>query len=186
MVFPLFSMLTTFSSASLSPPPAGILWEVQDILNAWGITFGTLVVNALRDTTTSLGSTVVSDLTNILEALRPHLDEDEKARTLLGQFFASVASPELLRFEKGDGETSWKFPATKLSTEQLMKFNLEDMEKKFTLDAPGLSSFLHFQGIFWTKMCKLYSNVYIWALTSCLTLHHCLPLITTLSHSSMS
>ena len=28
----------------------------------------------------------------------------DEARMLLGQFFASITSPELLRFEKGDGE----------------------------------------------------------------------------------
>ena len=135
-------MFTTFSSVPLSPPPADVLWEVQEILDARDITFGTLVANALRDTTTSLGATVVSDLANILEALRPHLDKDEKARMLFGQFFASIASLELLQFEKGDGETSWKLPATNLSVAQLMEFSLEEMGKRIASDAPGLSSFL--------------------------------------------
>ena len=58
-------------------------------------------MNALRDTTTSLGATVMIELADILEVLRPHFEEDEKARVLLGEFFASVASPEPLRFEKG-------------------------------------------------------------------------------------
>ena len=132
-------MFTTFSSAPLSPPPANVLQEVQDIL---GITFGTLIANVLLDTTVPLGATVISDLENILEGLRPHLEEDEKARTLLGQFFASIVSPEFLRFEKCDGETSWKLPAMTLSTEQLMGFSLEKMGKKFASDAPGLSSSL--------------------------------------------
>jgi len=59
------------------------------------MTFGTLVANALRDTTTMLGATVIAELSNVLEALRPRLDEDEKARALLGRFFTSIASPEL-------------------------------------------------------------------------------------------
>ena len=135
-------MFTTFSSVPFSPSPANVLQEVQDILDAHGITFGTLIANALRDTTIPLGTTVVSELEDILEGLRPHLDEDEKARTLLGKFFASIVSPEFLRFEKCDGETSWKLPATTLSTEQLMGFSLEEMGKRFASDAPGLSSFL--------------------------------------------
>ena len=135
-------MFTTFSSAPLSPPAADVLQEVQDILDRRGITFGTLVADALRDTGTSLGATVISDLADILEALRPHLEEDEKARTLLGKFFASVASSELLRIEKGDDHASWKLPATKLSTEQLMEFSLEELGKKIGLDAPALWSFL--------------------------------------------
>ena len=135
-------MFTTFSSVPFSPSPANVLQEVQNILDAHDITFGTLIANALRDTTVPLGTTVVSDLENILEGLPPHLDEDEKARRLLGQFFASIISPEFLRFEKCDGETSWKLPATTLSTEQLMGFSLEEMGKRFASDAPGLSSFL--------------------------------------------
>lgn len=85
---------------------------------------------------------VILDPANILEALRPRFDEDGEARTLLGRFFASIVSPELLRFEKGDSGVSWKLPATGLSTEQLMEFNLEEMGKKIGLDAPGLLSFL--------------------------------------------
>ena len=135
-------MFTTFSSVPFSPSPANVLQEVQNILDAHDITFGTLIANALRDTTVPLGTTVVSDLENILEGLRPHLDEDEKARRLLGQFFASIVSPEFLRFEKCDGEMSWKLPTTTLSTEQLMGFSLEEMGKRFASDAPGLLSFL--------------------------------------------
>ena len=135
-------MFTTFSSVPFSPSPANVLQEVQNILDAHDITFGTLIANALRDTTVPLGTTVVSDLENILEGLPPHLDEDEKARRLLGQFFASIISLEFLRFEKCDGETSWKLPTTMLSTEQLMGFSLEEMGKRFASDAPGLSSFL--------------------------------------------
>ena len=135
-------MFTTFSSVLFSPSPANVLQEVQDILDTHGITFGTLIANALRDTTIPLGTTVVSELEDILKGLRPHLDEDEKARTLLGKFFTSIVSPEFLRFEKCDGETSWKLPAMTLSTEQLMGFSLEEMGKRFASDAPGLSSFL--------------------------------------------
>ena len=135
-------MFSTFSSVPPRPPTSDVLSQVQDILEAGNMTFGTLVTNALRDTTTPLGATVIRELTNILEALRPHLDEDDKVRALFGQFFASVVSPELLRFEKGDDETSWNLSASNLSTEQLMEFSMEEMGKKITLDAPGLSSFL--------------------------------------------
>jgi hypothetical protein len=98
-------------------------------------------VNVLRDTTTALGASVILSLASIFEALRPHFDEDEEARALLGRFFASITSPELLRFEKGEGEVSWNLPAASLSTEQLMKFSLGEMGK-IASDAPGLSSFL--------------------------------------------
>ena len=90
-------MFTTFSSVPFSPSPANVLQEVQNILDAHDIMFGTLIANALQDTTVPLGTTVISDLENILEGLCPHLDEDEKARRLLGQFFASIVSPEFLR-----------------------------------------------------------------------------------------
>jgi hypothetical protein len=135
-------MFTTFSSVSARPSPSDVLREVEDILNTRDTTLGALIVNALRDTTTALGASVISSLASIFEALRPHFDEDEKARALLGRFFASITSPELLRFEKGDGEVSWNLPAASLSTEQLMKFSLEGMGKKIASDAPGLSSFL--------------------------------------------
>ena len=135
-------MFTTFSSVLFSPSPANVLQEVQNIFDAHNITFGTLIANVLRDTTVPLGTTVVSDLENILKGLHPHLDEDEKVRRLLGQFFASIVSPEFLWFEKCNGEMSWKLPATMLSIEQLMGFSLEEMGKRFASDAPGLSSFL--------------------------------------------
>ena len=60
----------------------------------------------------------------------------------LENFFASVVSPELLRFEKGDDGTSWNLPMTNLSTDQLMKFSSDAMGRRITSDAPGLSSFL--------------------------------------------
>ena len=136
-------MFTTFSSVPSRPSPSDVLREVQDVLDVRGITFGALIVNALRDTATSLGATIIPSLASILEALRPHLDEDENARALLGRFFASVASPELLRFEKDDDDgISWGLPATKLSTEQLAGFNLEEMGRKIASDAPAFSSFL--------------------------------------------
>jgi len=135
-------MFTTFSSVPLSQSPPNVLQEVKDILDTRSTTFGTLIANALRDTTMLLGAAVVSGLADILDALRPHLDEDDEARKLLGKFFASVVSPELSQFEKGDSETSWRLPATRLSTEQLMKFSLEEMGKRIGSDAPGLSSFL--------------------------------------------
>ena len=135
-------MFTTFSSVLFSPPPANVIQEVQDILDAHGITFGTLITNVLQDTTVPLGATVISDLENILEGLCPHLDEDKKVRILLEQFFASIVSPEFLQFEKCDGEMLWKLPPLMLSTEQLMGFSLEEMGKRFASDAPGLSSSL--------------------------------------------
>ena len=135
-------MFTTFSSAPLSPPPANVYQEVQDILDAHGITFGTLITNVLQDTTAPLGAMVISDLKNILEGLRPHLNEDEKARMLLEQFFTSIFSLEYLRFEKCDGEMSWKLPTMTLSMEQLMGFSLEEMGKRFASDTLGLSSSL--------------------------------------------
>jgi len=135
-------MFTTFSSVPLSQSPPNVLQEVKDILDTRSTTFGTLIANALRDTTMLLGAAVVSGLADILDALRPHLDEDDEARKLLGKFFASVVSPELSQFEKGDSETSWRLPATRLSTEQLMKFSLEEMGKRIGSDAPGLSSFV--------------------------------------------
>jgi hypothetical protein len=139
-------MFTTFSSVSARPSPSDVLREVEDILNTRDTTLGALIVNALRDTTTALGASVISSLASIFEALRPHFDEDEKARALLGRFFASITSPELLWFEKGDGKVSWNLPAASLSTEQLMKFSLEGMGKKIASDAPGLSSFLSHWG----------------------------------------
>ena len=106
------------------------------------MTFGALIVDALRDTTNPLGGTVITELASILEALRPHLNEDGKARASFGRFFASVTSPELLQFEKGGKKSSWNLSATSLSTEQLMGFSLEEMGK-IASGAPGLSSFLN-------------------------------------------
>jgi len=107
------------------------------------MTFGALIVGALRDTTNPLGATVITELASILEALRPHLDEDGEARASFGRFFASITSPELLWFEKGGKKSSWNLSATSLSTEQLMGFSLEEMGKKIASGAPGLSSFLN-------------------------------------------
>ena len=72
-------MFTTFSSVSPRLSPSDVLREVQDALDVRGITFGALIVNPLRDTATSLGATVIQNLANIFEALRPHLDGDEIA-----------------------------------------------------------------------------------------------------------
>ena len=136
-------MFSAFPSAPLRPPSPDIHREVQGLLDAQRITFGTLIANALQDPTTTLGTTVVLELPRILEALRPHLNEDQKSRTLLGEFFASLVSSELSRFESGGGETSWHLPAASLSTERLMKFSLKDMGKKISSETPALSSFLH-------------------------------------------
>lgn len=135
-------MFHTFSLEPPRPQPQDVLKEVEDILDARGLTFGTLIISALGETTSSLGAAVVTELPSILEALRPHFDEDEKARALLGEFFASVASPELLQFEKGDDEMSWSLPAISLSPEKLMGFSLDAMGRKIASAAPGLSSFL--------------------------------------------
>ena len=59
----------------------------------------------------------------------------KKRGALLGEFFASVASPELLRFEKGDDETSWSLPVTDLSPEKLMRFSLSAMGRKIASDS---------------------------------------------------
>ena len=135
-------MFHSFSSVPPRPPSRDVLREVQDILETGGMAFGSLIASALRDTTTSLGATVVTEFASILEALRPYLNEGEKVRASFGQFFASVASPELLQFEKSNSETGWNLPATNFSTEQLMRFSLEEMGKKIALDTPGFSSFL--------------------------------------------
>jgi len=135
-------MFTMFSSISLSQSPPDVLQEVQDILDAQDTTFRTLVTNALRDTTRSLGAMVISELGNILDALRPRLDGDEEASALLRKSFASIISPELSQFEKGDDGMSWRLPATRLSTGELMEFSMEEMGKRIALGAPGLSSFL--------------------------------------------
>ena len=81
------------------------------------------------DTTPSLPVVGIRELVNVLEALRPHLDEDDKVRALFGQFFTSVVSPELLRLEKGNNEMTWNLPVSNLSTEQLMKPSMEEMGK---------------------------------------------------------
>ena len=107
-----------------------------------GITFGTLIVNVLQDRTKSLAASVMVELSDILEALRPYLDADEGARALLGGFFASIAAPELSSFGKDDSTISFNLPATNLSAERLMGFNLGDMWKSVDLGAPALSSFL--------------------------------------------
>ena len=135
-------MFHEFSSVPPRQPSLNVFKDVEDLLHARGLTLGTFLVSVLRDTKTSLGATVKTELADILHALRPHFDEDDKARVLLGEFFTSVVSPELLRFEKGDDRTSWNLPATNLSTDQLMKFNLDTMGRRINSDAPGLSSFL--------------------------------------------
>ena len=86
-------MFTTFSSVPSRPSPSDVLWEVQDVLDVRCITFGALIVNALRDTATLLGATIIPNLASILEAPRPHLDEDKNARALLGRFLHLLPPP---------------------------------------------------------------------------------------------
>ena len=62
-------MFTEFSAAPLSPSSTDILREVQHLLNQRGITFGALIVYALQDTVSSLGTAIILDLANVLEAL---------------------------------------------------------------------------------------------------------------------
>jgi hypothetical protein len=70
-----------------------ILREVEGILNARDIALGTLVVNVLRDATTSLGTSMISNLVSTLEALRPRLGVNEKAGVLLGWFLLPLHHP---------------------------------------------------------------------------------------------
>ena len=131
------SLFHTFSSMPSRSHSPDILKEIQSIFVVQGLTFGTLIKSTLWDTTSSLGTAMITELANILEVLRPPFSEGENARVLLGQFFASVAAPELSQFEKGDDEMS-----RNLSAEQLMRFSLDAMGGKVASDAPGLSSFL--------------------------------------------
>jgi len=80
-------MFHTLSFEPPKPHPRDVLREVEDILDARGLTFGNLITSALGETTPSLGATVVTELPSILEAFHPHFNEDEKARALLGEFF---------------------------------------------------------------------------------------------------
>ncbi|KAF9788756.1 hypothetical protein BJ322DRAFT_1106721 [Thelephora terrestris] len=135
-------MFHEFSAAASRRPSTDLLQEVQEILNSRGMTFGTLITSALRDPTSSFGTTMVTEIPDILEALRPYFNQDDKARASLGEFFASVTAPELSPFEKDHDEISWHLPAAHLSTDQILESNLEKMWKRIDSDAPALSSFL--------------------------------------------
>lgn len=108
------------------------------LLDARGISFASLVIDALQDPGLSLAEDLVSRVTDVLDTLHPHLDDGVIRE--LGEFFASLISPELTKLGK---DSSWRLPATNLSAEQLRGFSMKKMSQRIASEAPGFSSFLH-------------------------------------------
>lgn len=115
-----------------------VLRDIQNLLNEGGISLASLVIAALQDPKSSMGNDLILRITDVLEALRPRLDDPLMME--LGRFFASITSSELSGL-KEDG--LWHLPASKLSAEQLQNFSMKEMSCKIASAAPGFSSFLH-------------------------------------------
>jgi len=111
---------------------------VESFLSARGTSLASLVIDALRDSKSSLAKDLIARISDVLEALRPALDGDSVVE--IGRFFASIASSELSDLGE-DG--LWRLPATKLSARRLQEFSIELMSKQITAEAPGFSSFLY-------------------------------------------
>ena len=76
-------MYASFSADPSRSVLEGILREVRALLDLQGLTFANLIVAALWDEA-SWSKDIISGLAEILEALAPYLDRDEKVRTTLG------------------------------------------------------------------------------------------------------
>ena len=117
---------------------ADVLRHVETYLNAQGVSFASLVIEALRDSGSTLAKDLISRITDIFDALRPNLDDGPI--TELGRFFASVVSSELSELGEDD---LWNLPATRLSARRLQEFSVKKMTRQIASTAPGFSSFLH-------------------------------------------
>jgi len=120
------------------PAQMDTLRDVKDLLNARRVSFASLVIDALRDPESSLANDFIEKIADVLDALRPHLDDGSIIE--LGRFFASIAGSELTELGKDE---LWHLPATKLSAERLQMFNMKKMSERIAAVAPGFSSFLH-------------------------------------------
>ena len=125
--------------AQSQPADTDVLRDVEKYLDTRGISFASLIINALRDPGSSLAKDLIARITDIFDALRPNLDVG--LVTELGRFFASIASSELS--ELGE-DNLWHLPATKISAGQLQKFSMKKMSQRIAAEAPGFSSFLHY------------------------------------------
>lgn len=108
------------------------------MLNEHQVSLVSFFVDALQDPRSLLAKDLVARITDVLAALRPHLDEGPTME--LGRFFASIASSEFLELGK---DQLWRFSASKLLAGQLRDFNVKRMSHQITLVAPGFSAFLH-------------------------------------------
>lgn len=115
----------------------GVLRDVQGVLNEHGVSLASFIIDALRDPKSLFAKDFIARITDVLGALRPHLDD--RSITEFGRFFASIASSELLELGKDD---MWHLPASKLSAGWLQEFSVKKMSEEISLMAPGLSSFL--------------------------------------------
>ena len=99
-----------------------VLRGVEEFLTQHKVSFSLLVINALQDPESPLVGELISKITDILEALRPHLD----AGTIIeiGRFFASIASSELSKLGK---HKLWHLPATTLSADELEEFSVAEI-----------------------------------------------------------
>ena len=120
------------------PSNRDIFQNVQSFLNEHGVSLASLVIDALRDPRSSLTKDLITRITDVLDALRPHLDDGPIAE--LGRFFASITSSELSELGQ---DNLWCLPASNLSAAQLQGFSMKKMSQRIASAAPGFSSFLH-------------------------------------------
>lgn len=52
-----------------------VLRDIQNLLNEGGISLASLVIAALQDPKSSMGNDLILRITDVLEALRPRLDD---------------------------------------------------------------------------------------------------------------
>ena len=114
-----------------------VLRGVEEFLTQHEVSFSSLVINALQDPESPLAGELISKITDVLEALRPHLD----AGTIieLGRFFASLASSELSKLGK---HKLWHLPATTLSADELEEFSVAEMSRQIATLAPRTSALI--------------------------------------------
>ena len=66
------------------PANADVLRDIEDLLNAHGVSLASFVIGTLRDSESSLAKDLIAKITDVLEALRPNLDGSSVAE--LGRF----------------------------------------------------------------------------------------------------
>ena len=139
-------IMITVGQECFRPPPtlmeqlshADVLRTIENYLGSLGVSFASLVIDALRNPESTLARDLILRISDVLEALRPNLDDGPI--TELGWFLASIVSSELSELGEDD---LWHLPATSLSATRLQEFSVKKMSQWIFAMAPGFPSFLH-------------------------------------------